>query len=127
MAGQFYDNPERTLIHLDAQTLSAAADVASVIGPAGKVGRVSRLGVGVTTAFTVADTVLSLDTVTPSLAAPPTLTIPFTGSAIGDNVEATRAALNSFTELPADTLLQLATDGGSTAGAGSVTLQIDWY
>lgn len=127
MAGQFYDNPERTLVHLDVDTLSTGGDKVTVVGPAGKVGRVTRLGVGVTTAFTVADTVLTLDTVTPSLASPPTLTIAFTGSAIGDNVECTRAQLNGFTELPADSVLQLASDGGSTAGAGSVTLQIDWY
>ena len=127
MAGQFYDNPERTLVHIDLDTLATAGDKATVVGPSGKVGRVTRLGVGVTTAFTVADTVLTLDTVTPSLAAPPTLTIPFTGSAIGDNVECTRAQLNGFTELPADSVLELASDGGSTAGAGSVTLQIDWY
>jgi hypothetical protein len=127
MAGQFYDNPERTLIHLDLAAVAGGGDLATLAGPAGKVGRVTRLGVAVTTAFTVADSVLSLDSVTPSLTTPPSLTIPFTGSAIGDNVEATRAALNTFSELPADTVLQLASDGGSTAGAGSVTLQIDWY
>lgn len=127
MAGNFYDNPERTLIHLDVNTFATAGDKATVVGPAGKVGRVTRLGVGLTTAATVADTVLTLDTVTPSLTNVPTLTIPFTGSAIGDNVECTRAQLNSFDELPADSVLQLNSDGGSTAGAGSITLQIDWY
>ena len=127
MAGQFYDNPERTLVHVNVADLTAAADIATVVGPAGKVGRVTRLGAGLTTAVTVADTVITLDEVTPALAAPPTLTIPFTGSAIGDNVENTRAELNTFTEIPADTVLQLNCDGGATAGAGSVTLQIDWY
>ena len=120
MSGQFYDNPDRTILHLDAAAIATGGDLATIVGPAGKRGRVTRLDVVTTTAFTVADSVLSLDTVTPSLATPPSLTLPFTGSAINDDQR-------SFSELPADSPVQLASDGGSTAGAGSIELQIDWY
>lgn len=127
MSGQFYDNPQKSVVHLDAAAIAGGGDLLNIVGPAGKRGRVTRFEVLVTTAFTVADSVLTLDTFTPSLAADPTLTIPFTGSAIGDVVRATKAQLDAFSELPADSGLQLASDGGSTAGAGSIELEIEWY
>lgn len=127
MAGQFYDNPERTVIHLEAAAVATGGDLATVVGPAGKRGRVTRLDVVTTTAFTVADSVLSLDTITPSLATPVTLTLAFSGSGAGDVTRVSQATLDAATEIPADSPLQLNSDGGSTAGAGSITLQIDWY
>lgn len=127
MAGQFYDNPERTLVHLDAQDVATGGDLATIVGPSGKRGRVTRLDVVTTTGVTIADAILSLDSITPSLATPVALTLAFTGSAAGDVTRASQATLNAASELPADTPLQLASDGGATAGAGSITLQIDWY
>lgn len=126
MSGQFYDNPQKSVIHLDAAAVATGGDLANIVGPAGKVGRVTRFEVLVTTAFTVADSILTLDTITPSLTNDPTLTIPFTGSAIGDVVRATKAELDAFDDMPADSGLQLASDGGSTAGAGSIELEIEW-
>lgn len=127
MPGQFYDNPQKTNHHIDLAAIATGGDLATIVGPRGKRGRVSRMDVSVSTAFTVADSVLSLDTTTPSLATPPSLTIPFTGSAIGDTVRVSEAALKTFSELPADSQLQLNSDGGSTAGAGSIELEIEWY
>lgn len=127
MPGQFYDNPQKTVLHLDSATVSTAADLADLVGPAGKVGRVTRFDFLVTTAITVANETLTLDTITPSLASPPTLTLPFTGSAIGDVVRATQAQLDAFSDITADTGLELAAAGTSTAGAGSIELEIEWH
>jgi len=127
MSGQFYDNPQRTILHLDAAAIATGGDLATIVGPAGKVGRVRRFDLVTTTAFTVADSELSLDTITPSLTTPPSLTAAFTGSAAGDVTRAASSALQGFSDLPADSPLQLASDGGSTAGAGSIELEIDWY
>jgi hypothetical protein len=127
MSGQFYDNPQRTILHLDAQDVATGGDIATIVGPLGKVGRIRRFDVVTTTAFTVADSVLTLDTITPSLATPLSLTVAFTGSGAGDLTRATKAVTDATTDLPADSPLQLNSDGGSTAGAGSIHLEIDWY
>jgi hypothetical protein len=124
MAGQFYDNPLRTVVYLDQAVTTTAANLAEgIAGPAGKVGRVVAMIASVTTVYVGTDTI-SLDSTTPSLAVPPTLAI--TGA---DNlvVSATAAALKGFSDLTADTALELATDGLSTSGVASITLVIDWY
>jgi len=122
--GQFYDNPDRTHLHINiAVTTTAANLLEGIIGPRGKVGRVRRLEAAVTTVYVGTDTIV-LDTVTPSITLPPTLAI--TGA---DNlvVRATEAALDGFGDLPADSPLELATDGLSTSGVASITIVIDWY
>jgi hypothetical protein len=124
MAGQFYDNPERTFIHLNNAVTTTAANLAEgIVGPAGKVGRVTRFEAAVTTVYVGSDT-LVLDTVTPSLAAPPTLVVTGADNAI---VRASAAQLKAFSDITADTPLDLATDGLSTSGVASITLQIDWH
>jgi hypothetical protein len=124
MSGQFYDNPERTFHYIDdAVTTTAAALLDGIIGPAGKVGRVRRLEAVVTTVYVGTDTI-DLDEDTPALAVPPTLAI--TG-ADGAVVRATQAALDGFSDLPADTPILLSTDGLSTSGLASISVAIDWY
>jgi hypothetical protein len=124
MAGQFYDNPERTFIHLNnAVTTTAAALAEGVVGPAGKVGRVTRLEAAVTTVYVGTDTI-TLDTNTPSLASVPSLAITGADNAV---VRATPAQLAAMSDLPADSPLNLSTDGLSTSGVASISLQIDWY
>ena len=126
MAGQFYDNPERTVVFLNNAVTTTAANLAEgICGPAGKVGRVTQFMVAVTTVYVGSDT-LVLDTVTPSLTAPPTLVIT---AAAADNtiVRVSPAGLAAFSDITADTPLDLATDGLSTSGVASVTLIIDWY
>lgn len=127
MPGQFYDNPQKTVLHLNNAVTTTAGDLAEgIVGPAGKVGRVTRFEAAVTTVYVGAADVLVLDTNTPSLAAPPTLTIT---AASADNavVRATQAQLDAFTDLPADSPLDLATGGLSTSGVASITLEIEWH
>lgn len=124
MSGQFYDNALRTVVFLENAVTTTAADlVEGIAGPEGKVGRVVAMFAAITTVYVGTDTI-SLDSVTPSLAVPPSLAI--TGA---DNlvVHATAAALQGFSDLTADTAMALATDGLSTSGVASITLVIDWY
>lgn len=124
MAGQFYDNPLRISYHLPLAVTTTAADLLEgIAGPEGKVGRVVALFAAITTVYVGTDTIV-LDSVTPSLTVPPTLAI--TGA---DNLvlHATAAALKGFSDLTADTNLDLRTDGLSTSGVSSITLVIDWH
>lgn len=125
--GQFYDNPDRTHIFLLNATTTTAANLAEgIIGPAGKIGRVRRFEAAATTVYVGAADVLVLDTVTPSITLPPTLTIT---AALADNaiIRCTEAQLAGFGDIPADTPLDLATGGASDSGVASVTIVIDWY
>ena len=124
MAGQFYDNPERTFIHLNnAVTTTAAALAEGIVGPAGTRGRVTRLEAAVTTVYVGTDTI-DLDTDTPSLVVPPVLAITGANNAV---VRASQAVLDTFDEIPADSPSNLSTDGLSTSGVASISLQIDWF
>jgi len=125
--GQFYDNPDQTVLHLNNAVTTTAADLAEgIIGPLDKIGRVSRFECAVTTVYVGAADVLVLDTVTPSITLPPTLTIT---AAAADNaiVRLSKAALDAFGDIPANTPCDLATSGASDSGVASVTLVIDWF
>lgn len=127
MPGQFYDNPQKTLIHLNNAVTTTAADLAEgIVGPPGKVGRVTRFEAAVTTVYVGSADVLTLDTNTPSLAVPPVLTIT-AAAADNDVVRVSQAVLDTFSDLPADSPLDLATGGASTSGVASITLEIEWH
>lgn len=126
MTGQFYDNPETRFYHLkDAVTTTAADLLDGVTGPLEKVGRVRAFEASITTVYSGTDT-LVLDTVTPSITLPPTLNIP-TLAADNTIVRVSQALLDGFGDCPADSPMQLATDGLSTSGVASISLSIDWY
>jgi hypothetical protein len=121
----FYDgvNGHRTY-RFPAATLSAAATVGRIQGPAGKVGRVTGVEYLLTTATTVAATALTLDTVA-GLTAPLSVSIPVLAINLGGAASA--AELKAGAELPADTVVNVASDGGCTAGAGDLNITIQWY
>jgi hypothetical protein len=120
-----YDKALRESYYLPAAAIAAGGVLGSFVGPKGKVGRVANVSYVLTTAATVADSVL---TVGPNGAATPvSLTVPFTGSAIGANDATTSADLYGQVELAADTVVEVASDGGSTAGVGNIVVTVDWY
>lgn len=120
-----YDKPLRETYFLAAADLSGAAVLASVVGPKGRKGRIVNLSYVLTTAVTVADNVLSVGP--NGDASPITLTQAFTGSAIGDNDAITNAQAYAHAELAADTNVEIASDGGCTAGAADIALTVEWY
>lgn len=129
MPGQFYDNALQTQ-HDDAATdYSSAATVLSFSGPSGRYGRVLDFSIVVTTAFTVADTLVDIGEnggdVDAQLAAG---VIAFTGSAIADNIGVgTNAQYAAGVDINPDALTDVVSDGGSTAGAGDTRVLVAWW
>lgn len=119
-----YDNPTTVTYHVEAATVSTAATLIRGVGPSGLKGRIVDIGFVTTTATTVAATELRVGTVAdPDAYA--ILSVPVQVAAVVTN------GATSYTTpanlIPADTYFALATDGGSTAGAGTITLTIDWF
>lgn len=118
-----YDKPLRETYQVHAADLTGAAVLATVLGPAGKVGRVVNVSSFNTTGVTVAAATV---TVGPNGAAsPPTLTIPI--SAIDTGLAIPRANLVGQTELAADTEVEIATGGEATAGVAELVVTVEWY
>ena len=121
----FYDGVSgRRTYRFPAATLSAAATIGRFQGPTGKVGRVVGLEYVLTTATTVAVTSLTVDTVA-GLTGPVAVSVPVLGINLGGS--ATAAELKAGAELPADTVANVETDGGCTAGAGDLIITVAWY
>lgn len=109
-----------------AATLSAAATVGRFIGPAGKRGRVVNVSHVVTTDVTVAAAAV---TVGESGAASPishTVPVSVAGAAVAIPRATVRAQAATY-ELPADTVVLVASDGGPTAGAADLIVTVNWY
>lgn len=120
-----YDKPLRETYRFAAATLTAAAVVGRFIGPAGKVGRIVNVSDLVTTGVTVAAAVV---TVGPNGAASPVShTVPIAAANLGHAISRTAATLLAQTELPADTVVEVASDGGPTAGAADLIVVVEWY
>lgn len=133
MSGQFYDNADRRVYRFAALTLSAAAVVGRVIGPLGKQGRVRGMEYIVTTATTVAVTTVTAGNNGAVL--PAALTIPVSAVDLGGAMSAAQikaagaevvVGVNDV-ELAADTVVEITSDGGATAGAAGITVAIDWF
>lgn len=121
----FYDGVDgRRTYRFPAATLSAAATVGRIQGPAGKVGRVVGMEYVLTLGTTGAVTNVSVDTVA-GLVAPVSVAIPVLAINLGGAAAA--AELKAGDELPADTVANVDTDGGCTAGAGDLIVTVQWY
>jgi hypothetical protein len=120
-----YDSPLTRGYRVAAAAVDTAGVLLTVHGPKGKKGRVAAVSARVTVALTVADTLL---TVRPKGgSATVSVTLPFTGSAADDVEGKSAEELKGQVELPADTPIEIVTDGGSTAGDADVEVDIDWY
>jgi len=124
MSGQFYDNADSRTYRFPAETISGAGVLQRVIGPAGKVGRVRGFEYIVTTDVTVAASAITVDT-NAGLSSPFSTSIAVASA--NDGGAATAAELKAADDLPADTVIEIATDGGSTAGACDLIVRIDWF
>ena len=119
-----YANPIRATYFVQAATLSSAAELLNIAGPSGKQGRLVDISVFVTTGVTFAAALLSLGSTTDGDAYG-TLSVPVTAA---DGVVNGATSLTDDDNLiPADAAVVLATDGGCTAGAGSIAVTIDWF
>ncbi len=117
-----YSNPQTVAYRFPAAVLSSAAIVGRIQAPAGMKGRVSDVSVVTTTATTVAACTVDVGTAG-AVADYGTQTVPITAINLG---------VNGFTgvadhEIPAGTLVEVSANGECTAGAGDLTVIIDWY
>ena len=133
MGGQFYDNALQTVLEDAATDYSgSAAPITGINGPAGRYGRILDLTLIVTTAFTVADTLVDIgENGGDTDAQLDGFTLAFTGSAIGDRLFPTRdnstVALPDGVDINPDVTTDFASDQGSTAGAADTQLFIAWW
>lgn len=119
-----YDEPLVLNYNIEAATLSSAAELMRIIGPAGMQGRVVALGAVVTTAITVAAADITVGTVSDGDAY----------ATMDVAVGAADTSENDFTNLTdddnliaADAPVILAVGGAPDAGAASISLTIAWF
>ena len=125
MSAQFYDGGKQSRTYrFPAAAIDTAAIFGRFQGPAGLVGRVRGIEYNLTVATTVAASVLTVDTVA-GLASPITCPVPVQAINLGGAT--TAAILKAGTDLPADTICTVESDGGATAGDGDVVVTVDWY
>jgi hypothetical protein len=119
-----YDNPITISYQAQAATISAAATLLRGVGPAGKKGRLVDIGFVTTTGTTDAATELRVGTVADPDAYG-ILSIPIQAAAAVTN--GVTSYMTSANLIPANSYFALASDGGCTAGAGTIILTIDWF
>lgn len=121
----FYDGSKgRRTYRFAGLTVTAAAVIGRVQGPAGKVGRVVGFEYILTTGVTVGAAGITVDT-NAGLTAPFTTSLPI--AAVNTGGAATATQLKAGDELPADTVVELSSDAAATAGAADIALTIVWY
>lgn len=132
MGGQFYDNALQTQHDVAASTLSTAGTKLTAGGPAQRDGRILDVTIDITTALTVADSSIDIGEsggdVDAQLAA---WVLTQVGSGIGDRLAPSRddttVALDQGVDINQDVDTILASDGGSTAGAGDIRMLVAWW
>lgn len=132
MPGQFYDNALQTQHDVTGAAIDTAGTLLTATGPAGRYGRILDVTIDITTALTVADSVIDIGESGGDVDAQlEDWTLAFTGSAIGDRLAPSRddtvVALDQGVDINPDVDTILQTDGGSTAGDGDIRMLIAWW
>ena len=117
-----YSNPPVCTYRFPAATLSSAATVGRLIGPAGMQGRLVDIATVVTTGVTVAACTVTAGTEA-DVDAYGSHTVPVSAANAGKN----GVTLTSTVVLPANTVVAIAAGGECTAGAGDILVTINWY
>jgi len=117
-----YSNPTTVGYRFAAAALSSAAIIGRIQAPYGLKGRVVDVSAVTTTGTTDAECTVDVG-VAGDVAAYATQTIPITAVDLGVN----GTVVVGEHEIPAGTLVEVSANGECTAGAGDVTVVIDWY
>lgn len=115
--------------HVVTVTTSGTTAAGNIVGPNGATGRITGMTARATTAFTVADALLTAQ-VKGGGDSYGRLPLPF-GGAIDDvysdfDVDDVSDSPLDVGRIPADTVVELVSDGGHTAGAAEVTVTVRW-
>lgn len=119
-----YDTADYRSYTLKAATLSTAATLLTVIGPKGKAGRLHDISAVVTTETTDAATELRVGDAGD---ADQYGILSVAAAAVGAASNEPTIYDTDTNQLPADTAVIIATDGGCTAGAADVVVVIAWF
>jgi len=116
-----YSNGHTCVYRFAAATLSTAAIIGRIMGPSGKQGRLIDISDVVTTGVTAAANTTDVG-LTADVDAFGTLSTPISSANAVHN-GMTRGATNI---IPADTVVEVSTNGECTAGAADILVAIEW-
>ena len=117
-----YDNPINITSKLLAETISSSGVKRKITGPAGLTGRVESITALVTTGTTDAATIISVGT-SGDADAFASVSVPVLSA---DGIAST--LISGVTALiPADSVVEISSDGGCTAGAANLEVTIAWF
>jgi len=130
--GNFYDGADRRVYRFPAAAIDTAGVFGRFIGPRGKVGRVRGIEAVNTAAVTVAASSITVGN--NGAVAPASLSIPVSAINAGTSMTAAEekaagakeVAGTNDVELEADTVVEVESDGGATAGDADITVTVDW-
>lgn len=117
-----YSNPTNTTYRFPASSVTSAATLGRIIGPAGLNGRLLDIGYVVTTGVTVAPSNIRVGS-TGVNNAYGSIVVPVAAVDTAGNGMARGATV----EIPKDTPVLIGSAGGATAGAVDILVTIDWY
>ena len=117
-----YSTPTTVAYRFPAAALASVAIIGRIQAPSGFKGRVVDVSCVTTTATTVAACTVDVGT-SGAVAAYATETIPVTAINLGVNGNVSVVGH----EIPEGTLVEVSANGECTAGAGDLTVIIDWY
>jgi hypothetical protein len=117
-----YSNPVTAVYRFPAAVLLSAAVVGRIVSPSGMAGRIVDVSYVITTATTVAASVLSVG-VSGTPAEFGTLSVPVASANAGGN----GATLVQNHQIDAGEVVEISTDGGSTAGAADLLVTVAWF
>jgi len=117
-----YDDPLKISYILPASAIDTAGVKLGMVGPAGMQGRVESMEALVTADVTVAAAIVSIGSAADADAYA-SLTV-----AVGVADTFANAPVDGVTALlPADTLFEISSDGGATAGDANIVVTIAWF
>lgn len=117
-----YSNARSAMYRFPAVNVSSAAVLGRIQGPAGAEGRLISIAAVVTTNVTANPAVIAVGN-SGDADAQGTLSIPV--SAAGSGVNTLVRGVDN--RIDADSIVEVSSDGGSTAGAADLLVLIDWY
>ncbi len=124
---QSYDNPLRVTYQFLAAAIDAAAIFGRFQGPRGLKGRCVSIHYHVVNTTTDDVTEITLDTAAGLTALTlPICVIPIRTGALG-GADTVADDLPGKADLPADTIIEVTSDGGCTAGDADVYVTVDWF
>ena len=120
-----YDKPIYQTFTANANaSVSTAADVFQISGPVGKTGRVVAVSLATSTATTVAASALELGTQADADALG-SIAVPITAINLG--IQIGQTALDTISDLAADTVYTLRGNGAASAGALDIAVTVAWF